>query len=51
MSRKRCSEDDILRLIREVEVQCNSNLDVVSPSVKLAYQARPTISGAGATME
>ena len=30
MDRKRYGEDDILRLIREVEVHCNSGMDVVS---------------------
>ena len=30
MARKRYGEDDILRLIREVEVHCNSGMDVVS---------------------
>ena len=30
MARKRYSEDDILRLIREVEVHCHSGMDVVS---------------------
>ena len=30
MARKRYGEEDILRLIREVEVHCNSGLDVVS---------------------
>ena len=30
MARKRFGEDDILRLIREVEVQCSSGMDVVS---------------------
>ena len=30
MARKRYGEDDILRLIREVEVHCSSGMDVVS---------------------
>ena len=30
MARKRYGEDDILRLIREVEVHCNSGMEVVS---------------------
>ena len=30
MARKRYGEDDILRLIREVEVHCGSGMDVVS---------------------
>ena len=30
MARKRYGEDDILRLIREVEVHCHSGMDVVS---------------------
>ena len=30
MARKSYDEDDILRLIREVEVHCNSGMDVVS---------------------
>ena len=30
MARKRYSEDNILRLIREVEVHCSSGMDVVS---------------------
>jgi len=30
MARKRYGEDDILRLIREVEVHCNFGMDVVS---------------------
>jgi len=30
MAQKRYSEDDILRLIREVDVHCNSGMDVVS---------------------
>ena len=30
MARKNYGEDDILRLIREVEVHCNSGLDVMN---------------------
>ena len=30
MARKRYGEDDILRLIREVEVHCSSGMDIVS---------------------
>ena len=30
IARKRYGEDDILRLIREVEVHCSSGMDVVS---------------------
>ena len=30
MARKRYGEDDILRLIREVDVHCSSGMDVVS---------------------
>ena len=30
MVRKRYGEDDILRLIREVDVHCKSSMDVVS---------------------
>ena len=30
MARKQYGEDDILRLIREVEVHCSSGMDVVS---------------------
>lgn len=30
MARKRYGEDDMLRLIREIAVHCNSGMDVVS---------------------
>ena len=35
MARKRYGEDDILRLIREVEVHCNSGMSVVSAKVDM----------------
>ena len=45
MARKRYGEDDILRLIREVEVHCNSGMDVVSVAARLAFRARPIMAG------
>ena len=53
MARKRYGEDDILRLIREVEVQCSSGMDVVSAcraagvSDKTYYRWRKQFGGMG----
>jgi len=41
MARKRSGEEDILRLVRGVEVHCNSGMDVVSACHTDSVSARP----------
>ena len=49
MAQKRYGEDDVLRLIREVEVHCNSGMDVVSACRAAGVSDKPTTAG-GANM-
>ena len=49
MARKRYGEDDILRLIREVDVHCKSGMEVVSACRSAGVSEKPTTAG-GANM-
>ena len=51
MARKRYGEDDILRLIREVEVHCSSGMDVVSACRAAGVSDKPIMVGAGSMAE
>jgi len=47
MARKRSGEEDILRLVRGVEVHCNTGMDVVSACRTDGVSARPIMAGVG----
>ncbi|MDA8647914.1 hypothetical protein N9L40_03160 [Rhodobacteraceae bacterium] len=47
MARKRSGEEDILRLVRGVEVHCNSGMDVVRACRTDGVSARPIMAGVG----
>ena len=51
MARKRYGEDDILRLIRGIEVHCSSGMDVVSACRAAVFRTKPIMVGAGSMAE
>ena len=45
MARKGYKEEDVLRLLREIEVHLNSGMDMARPVVRQAFRIKPIIFG------